>query len=129
MKLNSATSVLLVDRVEPTRDFFARAGFAAIVEVPDGERLGFAILQKDGVQVMVETRGNKAEPAEMQSLSREARRALVFLEVDDIEALIAALAGCKVAVPRHKTFYGADELTYEEPGGNLVTFAQMAREA
>jgi len=127
MKILSATSVLFVDHVEPTRDFFARAGFRAIVEIPAGEALGFAILEKDGVQVMVETRGNAAEPRAMQQLSRDSRRALVFIEVDDVEAVIRALEGSKVAVARHPTPYGADELTYEEPGGNLVTFAKIAR--
>ena len=28
-------------------------------------------------------------------------------------------------VDRHTTFYDADELTCEEPGGNLVTFAKI----
>jgi hypothetical protein len=31
------------------------------------------------------------------------------------------------ATPLLSTFYKADELTYEEPGGNLVTFAKFDR--
>jgi len=127
MKVSSATAVLFVDRVEPTRDFFKRAGFEATVEVPDGEAVGFAILAKDGVQVMVETRGNSREPASMQKLTRESRVAGVFIAVDDLDALIAALKGAKVVVERHTTFYDSDELTYEEPGGNLVAFAKFNR--
>jgi hypothetical protein len=127
MKISSATPVLFVERVEPTRDFFVRAGFKAIVEVPAGDAVGFAILDKDGAQVMVETRGNANEPPALQALSRESRRAVVFIEVDDVDAVIAALAGAKVAVARHTTFYKSDELTFEEPGGNLVTFAKLAR--
>jgi threonine dehydrogenase-like Zn-dependent dehydrogenase len=127
MKILGATPVLFVDRVEPTRDFFLRAGFQAIVEVPAGDAVGFAILQKDGVQVMVETRGNAAEPPAMQYLSRDSRRAAIFIEVDDLETVIRALEGATIAVDRHPTFYGADELTFEEPGGNLVTFAKIAR--
>ena len=127
MKILNATPVLFVDRVEPTRDFFVRAGFTAVVEVPAGDAVGFAILDKDGVQVMVETRGNANEPAAMQALSRDSRRAVVFIEVDDLDAVIAALRGAAVAVERHTTFYKADELTYEEPGGNLVTFAKLDR--
>ena len=127
MKILSATPVLFVDHVEPTRDFFVRAGFNAIVEIPAGDALGFAILEKDGIQVMVETRGNAAEPRAMQQLSWESRRAAVFIEVDDVEAVIRALEGAKVAVARHPTPYGADELTFEEPGGNLITFAKIAQ--
>ena len=127
MKVSRATPVLFVDTVEPTRDFLKKVGFEVVVEIPEDDRLGFALLQKDGVQVMVETRGNAREPAALQALSKESRRAVVFIEVDDVAAVIAALEGGKIVVERHKTFYDSDELTYEEPGGNLVTFAQFKR--
>ena len=149
MKVSSATAVLIVDRVEATRDFFTRAGFEVLAEVPDGDTLGFVILMKDGVQgmaetrttrmrarythpteerkVMAETRTNSREPASLQKIMRESRRAAVFFEVDDVDAVIKALAGARVLVERHTTFYGSDELTFEEPGGNLVTFAKITR--
>ena len=127
MKVSRATPVLFVDRVEPTRDFFKKVGFEVVVEIPEDDRLGFSLLQKDGVQVMVETRGNSREPAALQALSKESRRAVVFIEVDDIAGVIAALADARVVVERHTTFYDSDELTYEEPGGNLVTFARFGK--
>jgi hypothetical protein len=74
---------------------------------------------------MIETRGNANEPPALRALSRDSRLAVVFIEVDDLEAVIAAQKDAKVAVERHKTFYHADELTYEEPGGHLVTFAKF----
>jgi hypothetical protein len=126
MKIKRAAPVLFVDRVEPTRDFFKRVGFAVSVELPAGSAVGFSLLEMDGVQVMVETRGNDKEDPALQALTRESRRAAVFVEVDDLDAVIAALAGAKVVVQRHKTFYNSDELSYEEPGGNLVTFAKFA---
>jgi hypothetical protein len=127
MKVSRATPVLFVDRVEPTRDFLRKVGFEVMVEIPEEEHLGFSLLQKDGVQVMVETRGNTREPATLQALSRESRRAAVFIEVDDVAAVIASMDGARVVVERHTTFYDSDELTYEEPGGNLVTFAQFKK--
>jgi threonine dehydrogenase-like Zn-dependent dehydrogenase len=127
MKVSGATPVLFVDRIEPTRDFFKRVGFEVAFEVPEGDRVGFAMLAKDGVQVMVETRGNANEPPPIQFLSRDSRRAFVFVEVDDLDAVDAALDGETVTVERHATFYQSEEITYEEPGGNLVTFAQFKR--
>jgi hypothetical protein len=127
MKIISATSVLFVDRVEATRDFFLKAGFAVMFDIPDGDHLGFVGLTKDGVQVMVETRGNSNEAPALQALSRESKRAVVFIEVDELDAVIESLQGAKVAVERHTTFYKSDELTYEEPGGNLITFAKIDR--
>jgi hypothetical protein len=127
MKIASATPVLFVDRIEPTCEFFKRAGFAVAFEVPEGDRLGFAMLARDGVQVMVETRGNANEPPPIQFLSRDSRRAFVFIEVDDLDAVDAALEGEIVTVERHETVYQSEEITYEEPGGRLVTFAKFNR--
>ena len=96
-------------------------------DVPDGNHLGFAGLEKDGVQVMVETRGNANEGQAIRELSRQSRAAVVFIEVDNLDAVITALATETALVERHKTFYGADEISFMEPGGNIVTFARFDR--
>ena len=129
MKIIRATPVLFVDRVEPTRDFFSKLGFTVLFEVPDGDHLGFAGLEKDGVQVMVETRANKNEPDALRMRMKDNRNAILFVEVDDLDAVIAKLEGSKVLVPRHKTFYGSEEQSYLEPGSNIVTFAKFDRPA
>ena len=126
MKVKRAAAVLFVDSVPATRDFFVRAGFQVSVEIPDGDALGFSLLERDGVQVMVETRDNSNEPTAIRVRSRESRSSHVFIEVDDLDAMIAALGRAEIVVERHKTFYNSDELTYLEPGGHLVTFAQFA---
>ena len=127
MKIKSAVAVLLVDRVEPTRDFFKLVGFAATVEIREEAGIGFAILDREAVQVMVETRDNEREAAALRNVTRESRSAQLFIEVDDLDAIIDLLRGSSILVERHSTFYGADEITYREPGGNLVTFAQFTR--
>ena len=126
MKVKRAAAVLLVESVEATRDFFRRVGFEVTVEIPDGGATGFAMLERDGVQVMVETLDNGHEPQALRNVTRASRHAAVFVEVDDLDEVIAALAGEKVLVEGHKTFYNSDELTYQEPGGHLVTFARFA---
>jgi len=127
-KIKSATPVLFVDRVEPTRDFFTKLGFTVLFDVPDGDHLGFVGLEKDGVQVMVETRGNANEGQAIRELTRQSRSAVVFVEVDNLDVAIAALATEKAIVERHTTFYGADEISFMEPGGNIVTLAKFDRE-
>ena len=127
MKISRATPVLFVDRVEPTRDFFTKLGFTVLFDVPDGERLGFVGLEKDGVQVMVETRGNANEGPALREITHQSRSAVVFIEVDNLDAVITALATEHMLVERHKTFYGSDEISFMEPGGNVVTFARFDR--
>ena len=122
-----ATAVLFVDRVEPTRDFFTKVGFTVMFDVPEGDHLGFVGLEKDGVNVMVETRGNANEGQAIRELTRQSRAAVVFIEVDSLDAVITALATEKAIVERHTTFYKADEISFMEPGGNIVTFAKFDR--
>src|SRR5687768_5266740 len=127
MKISRATPVLFVDAVEPTRDFFTKLGFTVMFDVPEGDRLGFAGLEKDGVQVMVETRGNANEGTAIREISRNSRGSVVFIEVDNLDAVITALATEKAIVERHTTFYRADEISFMEPGGHVVTFARFDR--
>jgi hypothetical protein len=138
MRIARATPVLFVDRVEPTRDFFTRVGFTVLFDVPEDvtpakagaqvdSPLGFVGLEKDGVQVMVETRGNANEGQALRELTRESRRSVIFIEVDNLDHVITALASEPALVERHKTFYGADEISFMEPGGHVVTFARFDR--
>ena len=127
MKITRATPVLFVDAVEPTRDFFTKLGFTVMFDVPEGDRLGFVGLEKDGAQVMVETRGNKSEGDAIREISRSSRGSVVFIEVDHLDSVITALATEKAIVERHTTFYGADEISFMEPGGHVVTFARFDR--
>jgi len=52
---------------------------------------------------------------------------LLFVDVDNLDTAITALATEKAIVGRHTTFYGADESSFQEPGGNVVTFAKFER--
>ncbi len=86
------------------------------------------ILQSGSVELMYQTRASVE--AEHPSLADTPMGGnLLFVQVDDIDAVEAALKGVEVIVPRRTTFYGADEISVREPGGNLVTFAQFAEGA
>jgi uncharacterized glyoxalase superfamily protein PhnB len=119
------TPVLFVDQVEPCLPFWTeRLGFTKVAEVPgpDG-RPQFAMLVGNGVEVMYQTwAGLVAESAAAAAAPRGHSTAL-FVEVADVNAVDAAMAGIPRVVGRHQTFYGMDEFTVREPGGALVTFA------
>jgi catechol 2,3-dioxygenase-like lactoylglutathione lyase family enzyme len=126
MTVKSLTPILYVEEIEPCLSFWTdRLGFTKAVEVPEGDRLGFVILQKDAVQVMYQTRASVTNDVPALA-DTPMRGAILFIEVDDIEAIQGALDGAGIVVPRRKTFYGADELFVREPAGNLVGFAQFA---
>ena len=124
LKLNKLSPVLVVDAIEPCVRFWTeRLGFAKTVELPEGNRLGFVILAKDGIEVMYQSRDSvrKDIPALADS---PAGGTNLYIEVADVAEVERAVKGVEIVVPRRKTFYGADEIGVREPGGNAVIFGQ-----
>ncbi len=124
--MKKLTPILYVERIEPALSFWEdRLGYTRTVEVPHGDALGFVILEKDGVEIMYQTRDSVAAdlPAVADGLTM--RGSLLFIEVDDLAAVERAIEGAEVVVPRRKTAYGADEVFVREPAGNVVGFAQF----
>lgn len=125
MKIQKLTPVLMVEAIEPVLDFWVkRLGFNRTTEVPHEGHLGFVILEKDGIEVMYQTRASVA--SDVAPLAQSPMKGtFLFFQVDDLDAVEKALEGIAPVVPRRKTFYGADELIVREPGGNAITFAQF----
>ncbi len=121
------TPVLFVDEIEPCLEFWRRFGFDKTVEVPEGDRLGFVILAKDGVEVMYQSRASLRK--DVPALALTPSSTALYVEVDDLDEVARRLARAPVvpiAIDRRKTFYGAEEIGVRDPAGNLVTFAVQA---
>ena len=124
LKFNKLSPVLVVDAIEPCLPFWTdRLGFSKTVEVPEGDRLGFVILAKDGVEVMYQSRDSVRKDIPPLA-DAPAGGTNLYIEVADVAAVERAVKGQEIVVPRRKTFYGADEIGVREPGGNAVIFAQ-----
>ncbi|HWK88352.1 MAG TPA: VOC family protein [Longimicrobium sp.] len=125
--MKKLTPVLVVDSISPCARFWTeRLGFAQTVEVPHENEVGFVILVKDGVEIMYQTRASVA--ADLPPLAEGPYRTVLFIEVDDIDAVERAMQGADIVHPRRTTFYGMHEIAVREPGGNLVVFAQPSGE-
>jgi uncharacterized glyoxalase superfamily protein PhnB len=130
LRFESIAPVLIVERVDPTREFFRdRLGFAETVAIAHGESTGFSMLQKDGVVVMVQSHasviddvGHDAARAVNETISGRGAVAL-YIRVSDVGGVVPSIADADVIVPLRKTFYGMHEITVREPGGHAVTFA------
>jgi len=123
--LKKLTPVLMVEKIEPCLDLWIkRLGFEKTVEVPEGSELGFVILIRDGVEIMYQSRASVAKDVP-HFATRALGQSNIYIEVDDIDATERALKGMKLAVPRRKTFYGAEEVGIQDPAGNVVMFAEM----
>ena len=120
------TPVLLVKEIEPQIPFWVgRLGFTKTIEVPDGNKLGFVAFQKGTTEVMYQTYASVQKDAP-QPMAAEAGKGSTYLymEVDDLDAVLAATKDLKQVMPLRTAVYGMREFAVQDPGGHFVTFAQ-----
>jgi len=126
------TSILTVDAIEPSLEFWVgRLGFVKTVEVPDGDKLAFVILQKGDAELMFQTHESIAQDAagtEMANVMKQ-QTSMLFIEVDDFDDTRKRLGNAEVLVPERVTFYGMREIFVKEPGGHVAGFAAKAQDA
>jgi uncharacterized glyoxalase superfamily protein PhnB len=121
------TSVLLVQEIEKSLPFWVqRMGFEKTVEVPEGDRLGFAILARGGAELMLQTMESVRKDVPQFVPASGTSVAALFIEVDDFADTLRRLEGYTIALPERTTFYGMREIGVIEPGGHTVMFAARA---
>src|SRR5579864_8541069 len=127
MLVKKITPVLFAEEIEPCVKFWVeRLGFQKTVEVPEGNKLGFAMLQKGNVELMYQS--YTSADNDVTTISQVVRKGPTFLyvEVDSLDQTIAAVKGAEVVMPKRTTFYGSTEIGIKDPAGHFVTFAEFA---
>ena len=126
--VKSLAPVLIVDAVEPCLSFWTdRLGFTTASEVPgDNGSLVFAIVKKDGVEIMYQTKASVIADMPDQANDLTGHSTGLFISVPsiaDLDLAEQALRDAPLVKARHQTFYGSTEFYVREPGGNVVGFA------
>jgi uncharacterized glyoxalase superfamily protein PhnB len=123
MTITKITPNLYAESIEPSIRFWVeRFGFEKVMDVPDGNKLAFAILKKGGLELMYGT---------YASLQKELGDkfakgpTFLFVEVEKLDDFIQAANGAEVVLDVHDTFYGAKEISVKDPAGHFITFAQF----
>lgn len=127
MTIARITPILSVSEVEPCVKFWVeRMGFKVTAEVPDGNTVGFAMLERDKVELMYQSYHSiENDNAAMAALARKGPTFL-YIEVNNLDEVIGAMKGAEIAVPLRTTFYGMKELGVKDPAGHVILFAQKA---
>ncbi len=126
MAVKKITPVLFAEEIEPCLKFWVeRLGFEKTIDVPEGNKLAFAILQKGGVELMYQTYASAQK--DVSSIGPELRKgpSFLYVEVENLDEIINAVKGTEVVMPVRTTFYGAKEVGIKDPAGHIITFAQM----
>ena len=125
MNVKRITPVLFVKEIEPILPFWVDGlGFTKTIEVPHGDKLGFIALQKGNTEVMYQSYASVGE--DMPLIAEAVRKGPTFLyiEVDNLDAILTALKNSKIVQPERTASYGMREVGYQDPAGHFITFAQ-----
>lgn len=123
------TPVLLVEEIEPCLPLWIdRLGWTKTVDVPEGDKLGFVILTKDGSELMYQTWASVEKDTGRPHTRPNGTSVGLFIEVTDLDDIEKRIAGLPIALQRRRTFYGMDEIGVTEAGGHMVLFAQEAKD-
>jgi uncharacterized glyoxalase superfamily protein PhnB len=124
--IKKSTPVLFVAEIEPCLKFWTeKLGFQKTGEVPDGNKLAFVMLQKGNVELMYQSYASAEKDAPAMAQIARKGPTFLYIEVEDLEAVKAAIKGAEVVMPERTTFYGAREIGVKDPGGHYLTFAQF----
>jgi uncharacterized glyoxalase superfamily protein PhnB len=129
MPIKKLTPVLFVEKIESVLPFWTQhLGFIKTVEVPDGDKLAFAILQQGPAEVMYQSFASVDK--DLPTIAADIRKGptFLYLEVDDLEAVKTAIAGMDVYMPERTTFYGSREIGIKDPAGHFITFAHFEKQ-
>lgn len=119
-----ATAVLYVPSIEEALTFWVdRIGAQVTVQVPEGDKIGFAILDLSGAEIMLQSYASAATDAPAFAAFAQQSRTALFIEVSDFEVIKTRLQGYEIALPQRDTFYGMREIGVYAPGGHLIAFA------
>ena len=120
------TPILFAREIEPCVSFWTqKMGFNKIVEVPEGNTMGFVLLEKDGVELMYQSYASvEKDNPETAALVKKGP-AFLYVEVGDLQEALSATKGAEVVMPVRSTFYGAKEFGIKDPTGHYIIFAQQ----
>ena len=123
--IESITPLLTVQRIEPSLPFWEEGlGFQRLAEVPHEDRLGFVMLGRGPLQVMLQTVASVEADLPAGAGPFGQGPTFLFVKVAELDPFVASPPpGSEVAVPRRTTFYGMDEIGYRAPDGTVVILA------
>jgi uncharacterized glyoxalase superfamily protein PhnB len=127
LTVSKMTTNLYTDDVAACVRFWVdRLHFEKTMEVPEGRNLAFAALKKGNLELMYGSYSSLNKDA-VTARAYHRGTSFLFLEVEDVDSVFAAMTGAAIVSPIHLTPYGATEFTVKDPAGHLITFAQFGK--
>ena len=125
-QVKKVTALLFAEELEPSIKFWTeQLGFQKTIEVPEGDKTGFVLLEKNGLELMYQSFASvEKDNAATAAVARKGPTFL-YVEVEDLDATLAATRGAEIVMPVRTTFYQAKEFGIKDPAGHYIIFAQQ----
>lgn len=127
-RLERVTPVLVVDDIEPVIPFWAELGFAPVNPSYEDGELIYMGFNKDGLEIHYQIASRFERDMRTSSGGLSGGTSLIYLTVNNLDAIIERLGGAEIVIPRRATEWDSDEIYVREPGGNIVGFAAFNRD-
>ena len=124
--LKKLTANLMVENVAETLAFYReRLGFEVVTTLPEHEPFDFAIVKRDGVELMFQSRPSLSENVPALSGSPIGASQTFYIEVTGIRDLYESLREqVEIVVDFHTTFYGTQEFYFRDLNGYILSFSE-----
>jgi uncharacterized glyoxalase superfamily protein PhnB len=128
MKLKKLTPNLMVEDVQQTLAFYHDVlGFNVLMTLPDQPPFDFAIVQRDEVEFMFQSRTSLSENVPVLTGHPIGASQTFYIEVEGLKKLYEALREqVDIVVDLHTTFYGTQEFYFRDRNGYILSFTEPA---
>ncbi len=126
-EVKKITPLLFAEEIEPCIQFWTdRLGFQKTVEVPEGDKMAFAILEKNGMELMYQSFASAEKENAATGAAARKGPSFLYIEVADLNAALEATKGAEMVMAVRTTFYNAKEFGVKDPAGHYFIFAQQS---
>lgn len=123
----TVTTNIMVENVLESLNFYQDIlDFEPILTVPgEGEKLQFAILKKDSITIMLQSKKSLVEEYPTLNTEKILPSFTLFITVKELEQLYKQLKEkVSIAAHLHQTFYGKLEFAIFGNAHNILTFSE-----
>jgi uncharacterized glyoxalase superfamily protein PhnB len=129
--LKKLTPNLMVEDVSRTLGFYRDTlGFEVLMTLPEAPPFDFAIVRRDQVELMFQSRQSLSENVPALAGSSIGASQTFYLEVVGIRDLYEQLQDTvDIVVDLHTTFYGTQEFYFRDINGYILSYSEAVQPA
>src|SRR3954465_8586229 len=125
-EVKKITPILFAEELEPCIRFWTeQIGFQKTIEVPEGNKIAFVLLEKNGLELMYQSFASVDKDNATIGAAVRKGPSTLYIEVASLDAVLAATQGAELVMPVRMTCYQSKGFGIQDPVGHYLIFAQQ----